>query len=136
MALKICNNDHDNHVSASHELQISRRIANMRSSHPGRQFVRTTIDSFMATGPHGTHMRLVYEPMREPIWLLQRRFDDGRYSSGILKWSLRCLLSGWDYLHSQCHIIHTGESVGTILAVAPNLSESTRYKTREHPCWT
>jgi len=108
VVLKICNNDHDNQVSASHELRISNHIATTNPSHPGHQFVRTVIDSFTAKGPHGTHMCLVCEPLREPIWLLQRRFDDGRYPSGILKFTLRYVLSGLDYLHVECQVIHTG----------------------------
>jgi serine/threonine-protein kinase SRPK3 len=60
-------------------------------------------------------MCLVYEPMREPIWMLQRRFDDGQYSSDLLKLTLQYLLSGLDYLHSECHIIHTGVSVSVII---------------------
>lgn len=52
----------------------------------------------------------VYEPMwKSSIWLLQRRFFDDRYSSDLLKWTLSYLLSGLDYLHSECHVIHTGK---------------------------
>jgi serine/threonine-protein kinase SRPK3 len=85
VALKICNNDHANTASACHELQISRHIATANPTHPGWQFVRTVLESFEITGPYGSHMGLVYEPMREPIWLLQRRFPDDRYPSDLLK---------------------------------------------------
>ena len=49
-----------------------KHITAMNESSPGRQFVRTLLDSFEVEGPHGTHICLVYEPLREPIWLLQR----------------------------------------------------------------
>jgi serine/threonine-protein kinase SRPK3 len=109
VALKICNNDHADAASASHELRISEHIAKVNPSHPGRKFVRTITDSFEATGPFGNHLCLVYEPMREPIWLLQRRFPDERYPPNLLRWTLQYILTGLDYLHSECHVIHTGE---------------------------
>jgi serine/threonine-protein kinase SRPK3 len=115
VTLKICNNDHADQTSASHELRISQLIATANPSHQGQQFVRKIIDSFEAKGPYGTHVCLVYEPMREPIWMLRRRFRDGRYSSNLLKYTLQYLLSGLDYLHSECHIIHTGETSPIIL---------------------
>ena len=123
VALKICNNDHANATSASHELQISRHITTTNPSHPGRQFVRTVLESFEIRGPYGNHMCLVYEPMREPIWLLQRRFPDDRYPSDLLKWTLKYVLSGLDYLHSECHVIHTGEFVVIMLTVVPRLAK-------------
>lgn len=122
VALKICTNNHADQTSASHELQISQVIATANPSHPGRQFVRTIVDSFEAKGPHGSHMCLVYEPMREPIWLLQQRFNDGRYSSDLLKLTLQYLLSGIDYLHSECHIIHTDIKPENILIRLENPS--------------
>jgi len=121
VVLKICNNDYDNQVS-SHELRISDHIATTKPSHLGRQFLRTVIDSFMTKGPHGKHMCLVFEPLREPIWLLQRRFDDGRYPPGILKFTLRYILSGLHYLHSECHVIHTDLKPENILVGLESLS--------------
>ena len=58
----------------------------------------------------GPHLCLVYEPMREPLWLLQRRMIDGLYSFGLLAYTAKFLLTGLDYLHNECNIIHTGES--------------------------
>lgn len=47
---------------------------------------------------------LTYE---ESLWLFQKRWD-GKLPSAPLKVYLRFLLRGLDYLHSECHIIHTG----------------------------
>ena len=52
---------------------------------------------------------LVYEPMREPLWLFQRRWENDKLPVALLKVYLRFILRGLDYLHSECHIIHTGE---------------------------
>ncbi|KIM74474.1 hypothetical protein PILCRDRAFT_99152 [Piloderma croceum F 1598] len=111
VVLKICNNDYDNRVSASHELHISNHIATANPSHPGRQFVRTVIDLFTAKGWHRTHMCLVFEPLWEPIRLLQQHFNDGCYPSAVLKFALRYILSGLDYLHSECQVINTVPSL-------------------------
>ncbi|KAG2132563.1 hypothetical protein BD769DRAFT_1354451, partial [Suillus cothurnatus] len=35
--------------------------------------LRTAVDSFEAKGPHGIHKCLIYEPMRQFMWLLQCR---------------------------------------------------------------
>jgi hypothetical protein len=69
-------------------------------------------------------MCLVYEPMREPIWLLQRCFPDDRYPSNLLKWTVQYLLTGSDYLHSACHVIHTSEfDVSMVLLLVHRLLE-------------
>lgn len=49
--------------------------------------------------------------MREPLWLFRRRFGADKVTRPFLpvfKAYLRILLEGLDYLHSECHIIHTG----------------------------
>ena len=71
------------------------------------------LDNFEVPGQNGPHLCLVYEPMREPLWLFQRRWENGKLPPALLKVYLRFLLRGLDYLHSECHIIHTGEIEAT-----------------------
>jgi serine/threonine protein kinase len=52
---------------------------------------------------------MVYEPMMEPLWLFIQRWEGGKLPPALSKVYLRFLLRGLDYLHSECHIIHTGE---------------------------
>ena len=52
--------------AAKHELNINRRLKT-NPSHEGFRYVRTVLDNFEATRPDGTHLCLVYEPMREPL---------------------------------------------------------------------
>jgi len=65
-------------------------------------------DSFKIQGPMGPHMCLVYEPMREPLWLFQRRMSGGVYCFALLGYAVKFLLIGLDYLHNECKVIHTG----------------------------
>lgn len=84
------------------------RCLKKNPSHEGFPYVRTVLDSFEAMGPGGRHICLVYEPMREPLWLFQRRWENGKLPPSLLKVYLKFLLRGLNYLHSECHIIHTG----------------------------
>lgn len=72
------------------------------------------LDSFEAIGPEGKHLCLVYEPMREPLWLFQQRLPDGKIPPPLLKVYLGIFFQALDYLHSECHIIHTGEFQGDV----------------------
>ncbi|KAL8861012.1 MAG: hypothetical protein Q9178_002525 [Gyalolechia marmorata] len=92
--------------AAKHELNNDRRLKT-DPSHNGFLFVRTTLDSFEATGPDDSHVCLVYEPLREPLWIFQRRWEDGKLPPSIVKVYTRLLLQGLNYLHSECHVIHT-----------------------------
>ncbi|KAI9741406.1 MAG: hypothetical protein M1834_003123 [Cirrosporium novae-zelandiae] len=112
VALKIisgCDED-----AAKHERNITRRLGT-NPSHNGFRFVRTLLDSFKATGPDATHVCLVYEPMREPFWLFQRRWENGKLPPVVLKVYLKFILRGLDHLHSECHIIHTDFKLDNIL---------------------
>jgi serine/threonine protein kinase len=97
---------------AKHERIITGHLKK-NPSHEGFPFVRTMLDNFEVPGPDGPHLCLVYEPMREPLWLFQRRWG-GKLPPALLKVYLRLLLRGLDYLHSECYIIHTGEFEATL----------------------
>ena len=94
-------------------MDISTHLATVNSGHRGRDIVATAIEGFNVDSPRGeTHLALVFEPMREPLWLLRRRLTGGeavdRVTLPILKAYLQILLEGLDFLHSDGRIIHTG----------------------------
>ena len=91
------------------ELYITQLISKANQRYEGRHFVRTLLDNFTLNGPHGKHTCLVFEPLREPLWLLNERFEENVIPSYILKIMVQMLLHGLDYLHTECHIIHTGK---------------------------
>ncbi|GBE89340.1 hypothetical protein SCP_1600010, partial [Sparassis crispa] len=92
---------------ARHELELSRHIAAAKPGHPGLEYVRLVQDSFEILGPSGPHLCLVYKPMREPLWLLQRRMPGGVFPMKLLGFVLKFLLTGLSYLHNECNVIHT-----------------------------
>lgn len=107
MALKIINSN--NSDDARHEKEIESHISQQDPEHRGSVILRTCMDDFEVTGPEGKHTCLVYEPMREPLWILQRRFVDRKLPLPIAKAYIYFLLVGLDYLHSECKVVHTGE---------------------------
>lgn len=90
------------------ELDILRHISNVNPRHKGWHFVRKLLSSFTIDGASGEHLCLVFEPLREPLWLYRKRFVGDVIPSEILKIMLQMVLHGLDYLHSECHVIHTG----------------------------
>ncbi|CBF89377.1 uncharacterized protein ANIA_10082 [Aspergillus nidulans FGSC A4] len=96
-------------LDAYHERDIEEHISRQSPIHHGRGIIRTCLDSFEVTGPDGSHLCLAYEPMREPLWILRKRFVDWRLPLSIAKAYLLILLAGLDYLHSECRVVHTGE---------------------------
>ncbi len=111
VAVKIGTCTYGSTSAAEHELKLSERIAAANPSHPGAGYIRTPIDNFQIDGPHGIHICLVYHPMRETLHDFRSRFKNQRFPPQILKLYVVLLLQGLNYLHSECHLIHTGKSL-------------------------
>lgn len=109
VTLKITNSGAEEKKAAEDELQISQHIAGLRSEHEGRAYVRLVQDWFQIQGILGDHLCLVFEPLREPIWLLGRHLGSKGVPPQVLKAFLRVILCGLDFLHSECHVMHTGK---------------------------
>lgn len=115
MTLKIANN---NTRSANHERKVEEHISAVDSSHRGRSLIRTFLDSFEVQGPEGSHSCLVYPPMREPLSMYQRRFNDGKMPLPVAKTYIRVLLMGLGFLHRECRTVHTGKLSSALLPSA------------------
>jgi serine/threonine-protein kinase SRPK3 len=108
--LKI-HSSHPEKQSAENELAIAQIISQKSSYHEGKQFFRGLLDSFQLQRPNSTensHLGLIFEPLREPLWLVKTRFRDGTIPVNILKILLQEILQGLDFLHSDCKIVHAG----------------------------
>ncbi|XMA15014.1 hypothetical protein WAI453_007805 [Rhynchosporium graminicola] len=134
VTVKVTASDCVDDDAAKHERILTQHLMK-NPSHDGFSFVRTMLDSFEAPGQDGPHLCLVYEPMREPLWLFQRRWEDGKLPPALLKVYLRFLLRGLDYLHSECHIIHTDLKLDNILLgfEHPSVIEDFVRKQAENP---
>ena len=97
--------------TAQSEHDTLRILSETNRHHEGWRFVRHFLDSFILMSSSGRdHLSLVFDPLRESLWIYQRLFDEGVIPSSILKIMLQMILHGLDYIHSECHIIHTGPS--------------------------
>ncbi|KAK2779961.1 hypothetical protein FQN53_001147 [Emmonsiellopsis sp. PD_33] len=131
VVLKIINNN--NADGARHEREIETHITEQNPQHRGRVILRTCLDDFEVTGPEGKHMCLVYEPMREPLWILQRRFVNRKLPLPIAKAYVYVLLVGLDYLHSECKVVHTDLKLGNILMSFEDENIPTDFIKRQQP---
>ncbi|KAF5017525.1 hypothetical protein F66182_10537 [Fusarium sp. NRRL 66182] len=116
-------------TDASREMENSKLISEADRSHDGMPYLRLPLEIFQLSGPHGTHSCLVYEPLRETLSELQSRFPGGRLPLKMFKLYIFCLLQALDYLHSSCHLIHTGKYTSdqsgreTLTLVSPDIKD-------------
>lgn len=99
--LKVCNRGSANIAAYSQ----------VKAQHRGRAYIRLVQESFSIQGPFGEHICLVFEPLREPLWLLGKHLGSNGVPPAVLKPFLRILLQGLVFLHSECHVIHTGRLI-------------------------
>ncbi|KID77543.1 Protein kinase-like domain protein, partial [Metarhizium brunneum ARSEF 3297] len=119
VAIKICTCNVVQNESP-HELDISIHLSSFKSQHRGRAILGTAIESFGLDSPTGSsHLALVFEPMREPLWLFRRRImgqDKATRSwMPLVKGYIQILLEGLDFLHQEGHIIHTDLKLDNIM---------------------
>ena len=90
------------------ELPIYEEINELRTTHEGQQYIRKMYDSFELSGPHGTHICLVHQPLGISLDELKTLNPGGLFSSELLRQTMRCILTGLQFLHKEVQIIHTG----------------------------
>lgn len=90
------------------ELRIYKHIESVETNHPGRNFIRKLLDHFWIQGPHGRHVCLVHEPLGTSADVLMKLTPGHVMTLDDMKPGIRQLLIALDFLHSECHIIHTG----------------------------
>ncbi|KAJ5627156.1 hypothetical protein N7528_004583, partial [Penicillium herquei] len=93
-------------VKAIEEKKLENYLLLKNPRHPGHLKVRHCLDAVDVVGPRGVHRCLVYEPMREPMSLTQHHFVDCLFPYHVAKTYIRALLTGLDYLHSECNVVH------------------------------
>ncbi|KAJ9362368.1 hypothetical protein DTO027B9_45 [Paecilomyces variotii] len=97
------------------ELKMYRRMEQSPKGHPGRDAVRTLLDTFYIDGPEDKHRCLVHPPLWESVLTFLRRNPVERLPSAVIAYVLRRLFLALDYLHTECQIIHTDIKADNIM---------------------
>jgi serine/threonine-protein kinase SRPK3 len=109
-ALKIYAHDLVAEDEINNETAIYKHLSTVGNpNYLGKVYVRTIQDSFSIMSRAGNHHQcLVHEVLSNDILSLQYTRPDCKLPEVMLKQILIHLLLSLDFLHSECHIIHTG----------------------------
>ncbi|KAL2010521.1 hypothetical protein VTN00DRAFT_6328 [Thermoascus crustaceus] len=115
VTVKVANTGFINILSAEQEKVALRYLAEANPKHRGYRYITKLLDDFTIRSPEGRHVCLVFEPMREPLWLFQKHWDDNKFPIPIFKRLVKLLLEGVDYIHTKGRLIHTDIKPDNIL---------------------
>ncbi|KAJ5102305.1 hypothetical protein NUU61_004527 [Penicillium alfredii] len=97
------------------ELNIYRHMEQSPTAHPGRDVIRTLLDTFYVDGPKDKHRCLVHPPLWESVLAFLRRNPVERLPSAVIAVVLHRLFLALDYLHTECMIAHTDIKADNIM---------------------
>ncbi|KAG6859949.1 hypothetical protein C0995_001385 [Termitomyces sp. Mi166 len=116
------------------ELATYRRLEQGPENHPGREAIRTLLDSFTIAGPDGEHHCLVHPPLWGSLkhWLRIQPFH--RLIPPLLALVLRQLFLALDYA-KECQVIHTDISPTNIMFGIEDVTVLEKFEQAEleHP---
>ncbi|PYI27291.1 kinase-like protein [Aspergillus indologenus CBS 114.80] len=88
------------------ELNMYKYMEQSPTTHPGRDVIRTLLDTFYIDGPQDKHRCLVHHPLWESVLAFLRRNPVERLPSPVIAVVLHRLFLALDFLHTECHIAH------------------------------
>jgi serine/threonine-protein kinase SRPK3 len=80
----------------------------------------------MHKGTNGTHVCMTFEVLGENLLALIKRYKHRGIPSHLVKQIAKQMLYGLDYLHRECHIIHTDLKPENVLMCIDNAEELVR----------
>lgn len=108
VALKLFINSDSMGDQLDDEINNYKRINAAAKRHPGRDAVRSLLDSFDVAGPDGSHRCLVHLPLWESVQTFLHRNPVKRLPVPVMASVLKQLFLALDFLHTECKLIHTG----------------------------
>lgn len=114
------------------ELNIYKCMQQSPTGHRDRDVIRTLLDTFYIDGPEGKHRCLVRPPLWESVLAFLRRNPVERLPSPVIALVLHRLFLALDYLHTECHIAHTGSLPFYLPGLRISSLLSIRHQSRQH----
>ncbi|CAI5461485.1 unnamed protein product [Closterium sp. Yama58-4] len=115
VALKVQKSASHYTESALDEIQLLRQVTD--GDPRNDKCVVRLLDHFRHSGPHGSHVCMVFECLGENLLSLIRRFRYRGLPLPAVRHLARHILTGLDYLHRQLSIIHTDLKPENVLLV-------------------
>ncbi|KAI2617881.1 serine threonine protein kinase, CMGC group [Hypoxylon sp. NC1633] len=136
VALKLYINSAAMGEQLNDELNVYKSIERGSRYHPGRNAVRTLLDSFDIDGPDGRHRCLVHPPLWESVLTFLHRNPVRRLPVPVVAFVLKRLFLALDFLHTECNIIHTDIKADNIMFGIDDDSVFTNFEEQElqEPC--
>jgi hypothetical protein len=104
--------------AAKDEIEI---LHQLKSSDPARaHHAVQLLDNFCHTGPHGTHVCMVFEMMGQNLLSLIKYFNYGGIPLDAVKVIAKQICEGLDYIHADCSLIHTDLKPENVLLCLPH----------------
>jgi serine/threonine-protein kinase SRPK3 len=106
--LKVLTADSFGNSNPVYELEILQHINQTDIKNPGYHHVVQFLDNFIHAGPNGKHLCLVFEPMGQSVYGLQKLYPNKQLPQHLGRQIAEQMLQALEWLHDSCGIIHTG----------------------------
>jgi serine/threonine-protein kinase SRPK3 len=112
--------------------KIAEKLVSGNPDHPGYNHIRFMLSTFKIKSRWGEHLCIVYDVLREPINICMEKWQSRLFSSERLRTILPSLLKGLDYMHSECHIVHTDLKADNIMMGMGDLEVLDKFVLHEY----